>query len=702
MKNKNYGGIAMKTGLKRLKLIFLSSLIALTLSACGGGGGGGGSSSNDTGTTDTTGSPTITGTVSPAVLSKSTDGSSGSVDTSAAISVTFNKDMDATTVTTATFTVSSTSGTVTYDSSAKKATFTPSSALSYSTAYTAAITTGVKDTSGNALVNSFSWSFTTKQATPATPTLMGGAIQGNPLSPYTNVVTTFAGSAGSIGSTDGTGTAARFYSPYGITTDGTNLFVADYSNYTIRKIVISTGVVTTIAGSAGSSGSTDGTGTSARFYTPAGITTDGTNLFVADIANHTIRKIVISTGVVTTIAGSAGSSGSTDGTGTSARFYNPLGITTDGTNLFVADYWNHTIRKIVISTGVVTTIAGTAGTSGSTDGTGTSARFYYPAGITTDGTNLFVADNNSTIRKIVISTGVVTTIAGTAGTSGSTDGTGTSARFYYPRGITTDGTNLFVADDADHTIRKISAVTTAPSSSPTNVTATAGNGYITIYWDSVSDATCYNLYCAEGTSVTTTTGTETASIASPYVYTGLTNGNTNSCIVTACNYYGEGSPSDPVQCIPVETYLLQAGQSSSSTGSGTITSTPSGIDCGSTCTAEVTNGTTVTLTATPASGSTFAGWSNACSGTGDCAVLMDANKMATAAFMSSGGSGDGGGSDDCSAWYVQFNSCNQETSPGIVMVGGIVPSSCGCPSGTTYAGDDTVTAGGPYKMCTCN
>jgi uncharacterized alkaline shock family protein YloU len=314
-----------------------------------------------------------------------------------------------------------------------------------------------KDAAGN-VSSSVSDTITLSTTTTGGSTLMGGSIQGTSLNlTSTNAaVTTFAGSAGSSGSTDGTGTSARFYAPFGTTTDGTNLFVSDLYNHTIRKIVISTGVVTTIAGTAGSIGSTDGTGTSARFYYPNGITTDGTNLFVADSFNHTIRKIVISTGVVTTIAGTAGSVGSTDGTGTSARFYTPQGITTDGTNLFVVDKGNHTIRKIVISTGVVTTIAGTAGSSGSTDGTGTSARFYYPNGINTDGTNLFVADtSNHTIRKIVISTGVVTTIAGTAGTYGSTDGTGTSARFILPNDITTDGTNLFVADSNNSTIRKI-------------------------------------------------------------------------------------------------------------------------------------------------------------------------------------------------------------------------------------------------------
>ena len=266
-----------------------------------------------------------------------------------------------------------------------------------------------------------------------TTTQMGGSIQGVELSLDT-VVTTLAGT-GSSGSVNGTGTSASFYNPQGITTDGTNLYVAERVNHLIRKIVISTGAVTTVAGT-GSSGSANGTGTSASFNYPRGITTDGTILYVADNSNHLIRKIVISTGAVTTLAGT-GSSGSANGTGTSASFYAPSGITTDGTNLYVVDYGNHLIRQIVISTGVVTTLAGT-GSSGSADNsTGTSASFYYPTGITTDGTNLYVADNNHLIRKIVISTGVVTTVAGT-GSSGSANGTGTSASFSYPYGAYND------------------------------------------------------------------------------------------------------------------------------------------------------------------------------------------------------------------------------------------------------------------------
>ncbi|SVD15418.1 uncharacterized protein METZ01_LOCUS368272, partial [marine metagenome] len=203
---------------------------------------------------------------------------------------------------------------------------------------------------------------------------------------------------GSSGSTDGTGTAAKFYKPIEVIFVGGNLYVADTYNNKIRKIVISTGVVTTFAGS--TQGFQDGTGTSAKFYRPRQITSDGTNLYVGDHLNHKIRKIVISTGAVTTLAGSG--AGFQDGTGTAASFDKPMGITTDGTNLYVAEYNNHTIRKIVISSGVVTTFAGST-SSGSTDATGTSARFKNPLAITSYGTNLYVADyNNHKIRKIAL------------------------------------------------------------------------------------------------------------------------------------------------------------------------------------------------------------------------------------------------------------------------------------------------------------
>ena len=186
-----------------------------------------------------------------------------------------------------------------------------------------------------------------------------------------------------------------FNAPSGITTDGTNLYVADYGNCTIRKVVIASGVVTTLAGSAGIQGDSDGSGGSARFSYPVGITTDGSSIYVTDTNNYTIRKVSISTGDVTTIAGSFGIQGVADGTGTTARFFYPKGITTDGSSLFVADQGNQLIRKIVISTGVVTTFAGTTRSYGSSDGFGTTAKLDGPTGITISDDTLYITDAGS-------------------------------------------------------------------------------------------------------------------------------------------------------------------------------------------------------------------------------------------------------------------------------------------------------------------
>ena len=127
---------------------------------------------------------------------------------------------------------------------------------------------------------------------------------------------------------------------------------------------------------------------------PSGVAVDGAgNVYVADTVNHRIRKITTS-GVVSTLAGS-GTSGYTDGTGTSAQFKHPIGVAVDGAgNVYVADQENHRIRKITTS-GVVSTLAGS--TYGYTDGTGTSAQFDYPIGVAVDGAgNVYVADQETT------------------------------------------------------------------------------------------------------------------------------------------------------------------------------------------------------------------------------------------------------------------------------------------------------------------
>jgi hypothetical protein len=334
-----------------------------------------------------------------------------------------------------------------------------------------------------------------EEATTTTPAIIGGTIQGVPLvltDPA--VVTTIAGvSSTTTGTANGIGAAAGFNNPGGMTTDGVNLYVADAGNNAIRKIVIATGEVSTFAGLAsGATGTIDGIGTAAGFSWPYGITSDGTNLYVVDSGNYTIRKIVIATGEVSTFAGTAGAIDIVNGVGTEAKFYYPSTITNDGDFLYVTEnptdqlrrielvsrtvttlettpaigrYFNSltsdgtylyaassisggnggTVCRIDPASGVVTDIAGNpALPAGAVDGFGDQATFYLPSGITTDGTNLYVTDiNNGTVRKVVIATGQVITLSSGWGI------------WNWPRGITSDGSSLYAAVQSYNCINRI-------------------------------------------------------------------------------------------------------------------------------------------------------------------------------------------------------------------------------------------------------
>jgi sugar lactone lactonase YvrE len=278
------------------------------------------------------------------------------------------------------------------------------------------------------------------------------------LSP-TDALDTFAGSPEFTGSTDGIGSAARFRHPnaVAVATDGT-VYVADSENHTIRRIS-STGVVTTLAGSPGISGSSDGRGSAARFNFPYGVAVDsGGFIYVADTFNQTIRKISAD-GQVSTLAGRVGTTGSTNGTGSAARFNSPNSLAVDASGtVYVADSGNFAIRKITAA-GAVSTLAGDPELPGSEDGSGSSAQFSDPYGIAVSAAGVvYVADSgNHTIRKIT-SAGAVTTLAGTAGALGSSDGTGSAARFNFPGAVAVAGNGtVFVADTLNHTIRRISA-----------------------------------------------------------------------------------------------------------------------------------------------------------------------------------------------------------------------------------------------------
>lgn len=273
------------------------------------------------------------------------------------------------------------------------------------------------------------------------------------------VVSALAGGAGSAGSTDGTGAAARFNQPRGlhVGSSGSIVTVADSANSTVRSIT--DGVVATLAGSPGTRGNADGAGSAASFNGPQAVAFGGGAFFVADSANHTVRRIAGTPAVVSTVAGAAGQSGSADGTGGGARFNTPSGVAvaTDGT-VYIADTTNNTIRRLVAGSGAVTTFAGLAGVSGSSDGSGSGALFNRPTGLAVDATgNVFVADTgNSTIRRITPA-GAVGTFAGLPGIAGLQDGAGTRAYFNQPQAVAVDASgNLFVADTGNATLRRIS------------------------------------------------------------------------------------------------------------------------------------------------------------------------------------------------------------------------------------------------------
>jgi sugar lactone lactonase YvrE len=312
----------------------------------------------------------------------------------------------------------------------------------------------------------------------------------------TATVTTIGGAIGAPGAVDAVGTAARFREPEGLALDASgNLYIGDTDNNTIRKMSIATGAVTTVAGTAGQAGATDGVGAAARFKQPKALTLDGMgNAYVIDNGNLSIRKIVLATatvstlvkfttppqglttdganvlvtdgdqrvvsvapdGTVTGVAGAAGQEGFVDGPPAVARFNAPAGLMNDGAGtLYVADDGNSAIRTVALSSGSVSTYAG-ANSVGSADGTGSQALFSSPAGIATDGVVAYVADtHNETIRRVVISTGEVTTIAGAVGQSGRTDGPAASARFDQPAGLALDVAKhlLYIADLNNFSIR---------------------------------------------------------------------------------------------------------------------------------------------------------------------------------------------------------------------------------------------------------
>ena len=227
-------------------------------------------------------------------------------------------------------------------------------------------------------------------------------------------VTTLAGSPGLPGTADGMGALARFNAPYGIAVSGTGtVYIADSQNHTIRLMAMD-GTVSTYAGTPGVSGQSNGSANSAQFDLPNGLALgpDGT-LYVSDYGNSCIR-VISPTAQVRTLAGQAGTVGYYDATGTAALFNLPVGIALDATgNVWVADTHNNAIRRITPA-GVVNAMAG-SGLAGNADGSGVLALFNFPCGITSISSgylagNLVVADTSNHILRLVTPGGIVTTL----------------------------------------------------------------------------------------------------------------------------------------------------------------------------------------------------------------------------------------------------------------------------------------------------
>jgi sugar lactone lactonase YvrE len=269
----------------------------------------------------------------------------------------------------------------------------------------------------------------------------------------------FAGRPGEMGWADGPGANALFTNPTGVAVgpDG-HIYVADYGNNTIRTISPS-GFVTTLAGNGFNAGYTDGSSVASRFARPWGVTVDSQNIvYVTELDNSTIRRIEPN-GNVSTLAGQP-APGFFDATGTAARFNFPSGITVDAArNLYVADWGNNVIRKIT-QAGVVTTIAGIGpNASGTRDGLGREAMFFNPSGVVSDADgNLYVSEYNHVIRRVT-KNGVVSTVAGLAGSPGNIAGIGDDARFAFPEhlALLPDG-RLVIADSLNHAVRVGSTV----------------------------------------------------------------------------------------------------------------------------------------------------------------------------------------------------------------------------------------------------
>jgi sugar lactone lactonase YvrE len=292
----------------------------------------------------------------------------------------------------------------------------------------------------------------------------------------TGKISTVAGDGAQGYSGDGgAAISAELYSPHGVAVDTVgNIYIADYSNNRVRKVTVSTGIISTVAGNGTQGHSGDGgAATSAELYTPYSVAVDDVgDIYIADFGNERIREVAASTGDISTVAGdgSLGYSGD-GGAATSAELNQPTGVAVDGAgDVYVADYANDRVRAVggnaysLPGPGLINTLAGdgVGGYSGD-GGRADNAEIYQPTGVAVDASgNVYIADQfNQRVRKVTASTGKISTVAGdgTGGYSGD-GGIATSAEMQNPNGVAVDSAgNIYIADTYNNRIRKVTAST---------------------------------------------------------------------------------------------------------------------------------------------------------------------------------------------------------------------------------------------------
>ncbi|MDR2334034.1 MAG: putative Ig domain-containing protein [Burkholderiaceae bacterium] len=374
------------------------------------------------------------------------------------------------------------------------------------------------------------------------------------------IISTVAGN-GSVGfGGDGAAaTAAQLSFPSGVAVDSSgNLFIADYGNNRIRKVDTS-GIIKTVAGNGSGGFGGDGlAATAAQLYHPSGVAVDNSgNLFIADLYNHRVRKLDTG-GVITTVAGNGNFGFGGDGAAaTAAQLFYPISVAVDSSgNLFIADQSNQRIRKVDTS-GLISTVGGNGGSGFGGDGAAaTAAQLYNPRGVAVDSSgNLFIGDyGNNRIRKVDPG-GVISTVAGNGNFGFGGDGAAaTAAQLSIPSGVTLDSSgNLFIADYGNHRIRKVDAPDIAPLA-PTQVVATAGDGQALLSWTAPTSnggsAVLGYTVSSQPPGASCPVTINTGSPQQTCTATGLTNGTSYTFSVVATNAVGDGPAATSNAVVP--------------------------------------------------------------------------------------------------------------------------------------------------------